>query len=108
MIDAAALAAMKPSAVLVNVSRGDVVAEAALVEALRRGRLRGAALDVFHTEPLPEDSPLWTLPNVLITPHVSGTSLRFWERECALIIDNIARYLADEPLRNLVDKRQGY
>jgi phosphoglycerate dehydrogenase-like enzyme len=108
LIDARALAAMKSSAVLVNVSRGDVVAEDALADVLRAGRIRGAALDVFRTEPLPADSPLWSLPNVLITPHVSGTTLRFWERECALIVENIGRYLAGDELRNLVDKRLGY
>ncbi len=107
-IDAAGLARMKPDAVLVNVSRGRVVDEAALARALAAGRLRGAALDVFEHEPLPADSPLWTLPNVLITPHVSGTTPRFWERETALIVDNLRRYLAGEPLRNVVDKRSGY
>src|SRR5690606_23283765 len=88
LIDAAALRRMKPSAVLVNVARGDVVDEQALTEALAAGRLRGAALDVFAHEPLPERSPLWTLSNVLILPHVSATTPRFWERESALIIDN--------------------
>lgn len=108
LIDGRALARMKPAAVLVNVARGDVVDEDALIAALRAGRLRGAALDVFRDEPLPPDSPLWTLPNVLVTPHVGGTTLRFWEREAALIRDNIGRYLAGAPLRNLVDRAQGY
>ena len=108
LIDAAALARMKPSAVLVNVARGDVVDEGALADALRAGALRGAALDVFAREPLPPDSPLWTLPNVLITPHVSATTARFWEREAALIRDNVDRYLRGDPLRNVVDRSAGY
>jgi phosphoglycerate dehydrogenase-like enzyme len=108
LIDAAALARMRPAAVLVNVARGDVVDEDALADALRSGRLRGAALDVFAHEPLPAESPLWQLPNVLILPHVSATTPRFWERERALITDNIARYLRGEPLRNMVDRTAGY
>jgi D-2-hydroxyacid dehydrogenase (NADP+) len=95
-------------AVLVNVSRGRVVDEEVLAEALGAGRLRGAALDVFAREPLPPWSPLWGLPNVLVTPHVSGTSHRFWERETALIVENLRRYLSGEPLRNQVDKEAGY
>lgn len=108
LIDAAALACMKPNAVLVNVARGDVVDEQALADALRAGALRGVALDVFAREPLPADSPLWTLPNVLITPHVSATTPRFWERETALIRDNIERYLRGVPLSNVVDRSAGY
>jgi phosphoglycerate dehydrogenase-like enzyme len=108
MIGARELAAMRPDAVLVNVARGEVVDEDALVETLRAGRLRGAALDVFRKEPLPEASPLWDLPNVLILPHVSGTTDRFWGRETELIVDNVRRYLAGEPLRNVVDKAIGY
>ncbi|HEX6939990.1 MAG TPA: D-2-hydroxyacid dehydrogenase [Longimicrobiales bacterium] len=108
LIDAAALARLRPHAVLVNVARGGLVDEDALVDALRGGRLRGAALDVFATEPLPETSPLWRLPNVLITPHVSAYTHRFWERECALLEANLARYLAGQPLLNVVDKRAGY
>jgi phosphoglycerate dehydrogenase-like enzyme len=108
MIDAAALARMRPGAVLVNVARGDLVDEAALCEALSAGRLRAAALDVFSEEPLPPASPLWSLPNVLLLPHVSGTSSRFWRRQNDLILDNIRRYLAGEPLRNTVDTTRGY
>lgn len=102
------LAVMKPDAVFINVARGDIVDEAALADALEGGRLRGAALDVFHREPLPADSPLWRLPGVLITPHISATTPRFWEREVELIRDNVARYLAGRGLRNVVDKRLGY
>jgi phosphoglycerate dehydrogenase-like enzyme len=108
MIGRAQLAAMKPGAVLINVARGDIVDEAALAEAIEGGRLRGAALDVFHREPLSADSPLWHLPGVLITPHISATTPRFWEREVELIRDNVARYLASRALRNVVDKRRGY
>jgi phosphoglycerate dehydrogenase-like enzyme len=108
MIGAGELAAMRRDAVLINVARGDVVDEDALVEALRGGRLRGAALDVFREEPLPSGSPLWGLPNVLITPHVSGTTDRFWTRETELITENVARYLSGRALRNIVDKSAGY
>jgi phosphoglycerate dehydrogenase-like enzyme len=108
MIGARELTAMRPDAVLVNVARGDVMDEDALMETLRAGRLRGAALDVFRKEPLPETSPLWDLPNVLILPHVSGTTDRFWDREAALIVENVRRYLQGEPLRNVVDKALGY
>ncbi len=108
MIGAAELDRLPPGAVLVNVARGRVVDEEALVAALRAGRLRGAALDVFAREPLPPGSPLWTLPNVLVTPHVSGTSHRFWRRETDLIVDNVRRYLAGAPLLNTVDKHAGY
>jgi phosphoglycerate dehydrogenase-like enzyme len=85
-----------------------VIDEAALIEALRNGRLRGAGLDVFATEPLPPDSPLWHLPNVLITPHVSATTPRFWERQAELLLDNLDRYLHGRPLRNAVDVAAGY
>lgn len=102
------LAQLRPGAVLVNVARGSVVDEEALAEALRSGRLRGAGLDVFEREPLPAESPLWELPNVLLTPHVSPVTPGFWQRETELMVENIRRYLAGEPLLNSVDKRQGY
>ncbi|HZD03530.1 MAG TPA: NAD(P)-dependent oxidoreductase, partial [Longimicrobiales bacterium] len=108
MVDAAALGRMKPSAVLVNVARGRVVDENALAEALEARRLRGAALDVSAREPLPDDHPLWTLDNVLLTPHVSAVTDRFWERETALVVENAARLAAGEPLRNVVDPERGY
>ncbi len=108
MIGREALARLPRGAVLVNVARGRVVDEDALVEALRGGRLRGAGLDVFAREPLPQESPLWDLPNVLVTPHVSGTSRRFWRRETDLIVENVRRYLAGAPLLNVVDKSAGY
>lgn len=108
IIDADALARMKPGAVLVNVSRGALVDEDALVDALRDDRIRGAGLDVFRSEPLPEDHPLWALPNVVITPHVSACSRGYWEREVALIEENLRRYLRGRPLRNRVDPAAGY
>lgn len=108
LIGAAELAHMQKHAVLINVARGEVVDEAALAEALRTRRLRGAGLDVFTQEPLPAESPFWTLDNVLITPHVSATTPHFWQRELALIVDNIGRYLNGERLRNVVDKVAGY
>lgn len=103
-----ALARMKETAVLVNVSRGGLVEEDALVEALEEGRLRGAGLDVYRTEPLPPDHGLWDLPNVLLTPHVSAVSRHFWRRQTDLIVENLRRYLAGRLLKNLVDKKAGY
>jgi phosphoglycerate dehydrogenase-like enzyme len=102
------LARMKPGAVLVNVARGGLVDEAALLAAPTAGALRGAALDVFEVEPLPAEHPLRDAPNLLITPHSSAYTPHFWERELDLILDNIGRYLAGEPMRNMVDKRAGY
>jgi len=108
MIDAVALERMPAGSVLVNVSRGGLVVERDLVEALSSGRLRGAALDVFSAEPLPSASELWRLPNVLVTPHVSSYTPRFWDRELALVQENLRRFLAGEPLRNVVDRTAGY
>jgi phosphoglycerate dehydrogenase-like enzyme len=108
LLDRTALEKLGRNAILINVSRGDIIDEDALIDVLREDRIRGAALDVFRIEPLPPESPLWQLPNVLITPHISGTTPRFWEREAALILDNIARYLSSKPLRNVVDKQAGY
>lgn len=108
MLGAHELALLPSDAVLINVARGRVVDEHALATALRAGRLRGAALDVFAHEPLPAASPLWDLANLLLLPHVSGVSHRFWRREADLMLDNLRRYLAGEPLRNVVDKTAGY
>ncbi len=107
-LDAAALARMKSTAVLVNLSRGRIVNEAALVAALAQGRLRGAGLDVYASEPLPPGHPLWSLPNVVLTPHVSGVSRHFWRRQTDLILENLRRFFAGETLLNLVDKEAGY
>lgn len=96
------LAAMKPGAFLINTSRGPIVDETALIEALRSGHLGGAYLDVFETEPLPAESPLWAMPNVLLTPHASD-SIHDWPRRFgALFADNLGRWRAGEPLLNLV------
>jgi phosphoglycerate dehydrogenase-like enzyme len=108
MIGRRELERMRPGAVLINVARGSIIDEAALVDVLSAGRLRGAGLDVFAAEPLPPDSPLWRLPHVLITPHVSATSPRYWEREGELILTNVRRYLAGEDLLNVVDTAAGY
>jgi len=109
LLTAGRLDRLSGDAIVVNVSRGALMDERALVERLAAGRLRGAVLDVFETEPLPPESPLWGMSHVLLTPHVSGVSpRRFWEREIALLIDNWGRYVRGEPLRNLVDKQAGY
>ena len=108
LIGARELALMKPDAVLVNVSRGKLVDEAALVRALETGRLRGAALDVFEHEPLAPESPLWTREDVLITPHVSGFHARYWEDATDLFGENLRRFVSGEPLINVVDKKAGY
>ena len=108
LVDAAMLDAMKPNAVLVNVSRGAILDEAALVSALAAERIAGAGLDVFEEEPLPAASPLWSLENVLITPHVSGKNRRYHEKAAALFRANLRHYLFNEPLLNLYDRRRGY
>jgi phosphoglycerate dehydrogenase-like enzyme len=103
LIGAGQLARMRSDAYLVNVARGSVVDEPALVDALRRHAIAGAALDVFAEEPLPSSSPLWTLPNVIVTPHVAGATPHYFERALALFVENLARYRRGEALRNLVD-----
>ena len=109
VLDARRVKGLKPGVIVANVARGALLDEAALVEGLVAGRIRGAVLDVFAKEPLAGDSPLWQLPRVVWTPHVSGVSpRRFWDRLQDLILENWARYRAGDPLRNLVDKRAGY
>jgi phosphoglycerate dehydrogenase-like enzyme len=108
VIGEAELRSMKPGAYLVNIARGPIVDETALIHALQEGWIGGAGLDVFEKEPLPSDSPLWDLPTALISPHVAGFSPRYDERATALLAQNLARYLAGEPLLNLVDKARGY
>jgi phosphoglycerate dehydrogenase-like enzyme len=95
--------------IVVNVARGAMLDQDALAVRLVDGRIRGAVLDVFREEPLPADSPLWGLRQVLVTPHVSPVSPgRYWPRQLDLFLDNWRRYLEGEPLRNVVDKRAGY
>jgi phosphoglycerate dehydrogenase-like enzyme len=108
ILDTAAFEVMKESAYLVNVGRGELINEKALIQALKMKQISGAALDVFEEEPLPTDSPLWDLENVIISPHVSGISPYIHEETLMLFIDNINRYLADLPLYNQVDIQQGY
>lgn len=108
LIDAAALRAMKASAYLVAVGRGRVIDEDALVEALRAGWIAGAGLDVYSHKPVPTASPFFDLPNVIMTPHMSGITRNFAARLEDLFCENLRRYLADEPLLNIVDKRKGY
>lgn len=102
MIGEAELRAMKPTAYLINVTRGEIIDEAALLRALREGWLAGAALDVFAQEPLPAEHPFWGLPNLLVSPHTSGTSERRDERLAELFAENLRRYLAGEPLLSVV------
>jgi phosphoglycerate dehydrogenase-like enzyme len=103
LIGAAELAAMKPTAVLINIARGVVIDEPALIRALQSGQIAGAALDVFAVEPLPADNALWDLPNVLICPHSASTADNENDTIVDLFIDNIGRYQRGEPLRNLLD-----
>jgi phosphoglycerate dehydrogenase-like enzyme len=106
MIGAAELAAMRPTAWLVNVGRGALVDERALVAALERRTIAGAVLDVFATEPLPPDHPLWSLDNAVVTPHISGPNVP--EQIAPVFNDNLARHLAGRPLRHVVDRARGY
>lgn len=108
LINGERLSQMKPDACLINVSRGPLVDERALADALRSKKIAGAALDVFPKEPLPTDSPLWDLDNLLITPHTAAVTDKLWERHYALISENLRRYLSGEPLRCVVDKQLGY
>jgi len=104
----AVLEGLPADAIVVNVSRGTLVDERALLDLLDGSRLRGAALDVFATEPLPPGHRCWRHPRVLVSPHVAAVTARFWERETGLIVDNITRYLAGSPLTNTVDAEAGY
>lgn len=108
LVDRSVLAAMRPTARLINVGRGELVVTDDLVEALRTGAIAGAALDVFDTEPLPSEHPLWAMDQVLITPHMSGDADGWRERLADLFMDNAFRFLDGKPLRNTVDKKRGY
>lgn len=108
LINAKVLNALKPGAYLIDISRGGVIDQAALLEALKNGKIAGAALDVFAEEPLPAHNPLWQMPNVIVTPHISGSSIRYEERALDLFSENLHRYLGGLPLYNLFDRHSGY
>jgi phosphoglycerate dehydrogenase-like enzyme len=103
-----AFAQMQKTTFFINVSRGPLVDEAALARALRERVIAGAALDVFSVEPLPPESPLWKIENLLITPHTAALTDKLWERHLARITENLRRYFAGQPLLGEVDKRRGY
>lgn len=108
LINAPVLEAMKPTARLINVGRGASVDTDALVRALQAGSIAGAALDVFEVEPLPEDHPLWEMDNVIISPHLSGDAQGWLPQLAEQFADNFARYLAEQPLENVIDKKLGF
>lgn len=108
LIGAGELAAMRADALLVNVSRGKIIDQAALVRALTDGTIGGAALDVFEREPLGQDSPLWSMPNVLVTPHMAGFRAEHWDDVTALFSENLRRFVEGRELLNVVDKVAGY
>ncbi|MFK7801171.1 MAG: D-2-hydroxyacid dehydrogenase [Anaerolineae bacterium] len=108
LFDAEAFSAMKSSAIFINIGRGKIVDEGAMISALQNKSIRAAALDVFEEEPLPADSPLWQLDNALITSHYAGSSPRYHERALAIFLDNLDRWRDGKPLNNLVDKAAGY
>lgn len=102
------IGAMKPTAYLINVGRGGILDEVALGEALQEGRIAGAALDVFAEEPLPPQNPLWTAPNLIITPHIAGNMPAYFDKATLVFEENLRRYLKGQPLLNVVDLKQGY
>ena len=108
IINAARLKKMKPEAYLMNVARGPLIDEPALIAALQERRIAGAGLDVFVEEPLPADSPFWSLDNVLITPHSAAVTEQLWDRHYDLIVENLNRFLAGKPLLNAVSTKRGY
>jgi phosphoglycerate dehydrogenase-like enzyme len=108
MVNEQVLEAMKPSAVLINIARGEIVDEKALITAVSSGKIAGAALDVFEQEPLPDTSPIWNLDNTIISPHVSGNSTSYHEKAAELFIANLKRYLENKPLYNLLNREMGY
>jgi phosphoglycerate dehydrogenase-like enzyme len=108
LIDAETLHLMRPTAYLINIARGAIVDESALLTALQEGWIAGAGLDTFETEPLPPESPFWSLPNVFVTPHCSALTPQLRQRIVALFLDNLTRYRQGQPLRNVVDKTAGY
>jgi len=99
---------MRPTAFFINIARGGIVREEEIIEALRTHTIAGAALDVFEKEPLPPESPLWSMENLIVTPHTAGGYEGFWRATVDLFIDNLGRYLRGEPMRNVVEKEEGY
>ena len=108
MISAERISRMKPAAMLINIARGEIIDESALIAALASGKLGAAALDVTAHEPLPADDPLWSTPNLFLSPHLSGLTPRYSERLTDILLDNIARYRDGRPMRNLVHAARGY
>lgn len=108
LLDEEMFKAMKPASFLVNVGRGSIIYEEHLVKALKKGWIAGAGLDVFETEPLPQKSPLWTMENVILTPHISGFTPHYDDRAVDLFAENLRRYRTGEPLLNVVDRDRGY
>ena len=108
MIGERELRAMKPAVHIVNISRGGIIDEGALIQALQEGWIAGAGLDVFEKEPLLKDSPLWKIENIIITPHYAGATPHYKERAMAVFLANLRRYRAGKSLRNVVDKKLGY
>jgi phosphoglycerate dehydrogenase-like enzyme len=108
MISAEQLGLMPRGSYIVNIGRGGVIDEGALVQAVRSGQLAGVGLDVTETEPLPADSPLWNEPNILLTPHIAGFTTQLREKKVRWFADNLARYIRGETLKGLVDPSRGY
>lgn len=108
LMNAARLACLRPESYLINVARGVLIDEAALVDALRARKFAGAALDVTAEEPLPRESPLWEMENVFITPHIAGLTEKLWERHYTTFTENLRRFLTNQPLLWIVDKDRGY
>jgi phosphoglycerate dehydrogenase-like enzyme len=107
-VGAKEIAAMRPGAYIVNIGRGEVIDEQAMIEALRGGKIGGAGLDVFEHEPLEASSPLWDLENVILTPHMSGANRGYMEKACELFAENLRRFTAGTQLLNVVDPLLGY
>jgi phosphoglycerate dehydrogenase-like enzyme len=108
LVGAREIAAMKPGAVIINVGRGPVIDEGALVEALEAGRIKGAALDVFDVEPLPAGHPFYRLPNVLLSPHSADHTAGWVDMAMEMFVRNLNHFIKGEPLENVVDKQSGY
>ena len=108
MIGEKELKSMKKSAHIINIARGSIIQEGVLIKALQEGWIAGAGLDVFEKEPLPEDSPLWDMENVIITGHFAGSTPFYFDRVLEIFLENLRRYRSGEPLFNVVDKQRGY